>query len=145
MPQDNITLTPQELEAITKRATKTVADSMGLAPASIPDSVKKAIATATTTAISARANTLIQRNVDAAVKDQLLKGAQPLKQLDARVSAARDGIAHVVADAKVDAVLADTAKLLFKKFSAFRVAGFDDTQAFNLLLAEVQGRAARKG
>lgn len=145
MTQGNIILKKPELQAIVDKATKVVADHMGVAPANLPDSVKAAINTATATAIDARTKTLIQRNVDSAVKDQLMKGAQPLQQLDLRVSAARDGIAHIVADSKIDAVLADTAKLLWKKFSALKIAGFNETQAFNLLLAEVQGRASSKG
>ena len=60
-----------------------------------------------------------------------------------RVGAARDGIAHIVQDAKVDAVLTDTAKLLWKKYQVLKAAGFSDTQAFDLVLAEVQGRSSR--
>jgi H2-forming N5,N10-methylenetetrahydromethanopterin dehydrogenase-like enzyme len=133
----------KEIQAIVDAAIKSLADKMGINPASIPANIKKAIRDAVLTALSTRLNTLIQRDADTAVKDHILVGAKPLDMLDNRVSAARDAIAHIVADSRVNAVLADTANLLYKKFQALRTAGFSETQAFEILLAEIQGGASK--
>jgi hypothetical protein len=132
-----------DVDQVVAEAKKTVAASMGLAPDKLPAEVVDAIKASTSSAMNTRTKALIQRNVDTTVKGTVLKGVKPLDMLDARVQAARDGIAHITQDAKVDAVLADTAKLLWKKYSALKAAGFTDAQAFDLVLAEVEGRAAR--
>ncbi len=139
----NIELEKTDVDGIVASATKSVASSMGIRPEQLPSTVVDAIKVSAATGISTRTKALIQRNVDSSVKDAVLKGAKPLEMLDARVQAASDGIAHIVQDGKVDAVLADTAKLLWKKYAALKTAGFTDTQAFDLVLAEVQGRAGR--
>jgi hypothetical protein len=116
---------------------------MGVREGDLPNSVKTAIKTATQNALNARSKAVIQQDVDSVVKDKVLGGVKPLDLLDARMQAAKQGIAHISADAKVDAVLTDTAKLLWKKYNALKNAGFTEDQAFNLLLGEVQGRASR--
>jgi len=133
----------QEVDAVVAEATKSVAKKMGVRADKLPSKVKAAIKTAATKALNTRAKAVIQRDVDAAVKEKVLAGAKPLDLLDARMDAAKKGIAHIATDAKVEAVLGDTAKLLWKKYNALKTAGFSETQAFDLLLAEVQGRASR--
>lgn len=132
-----------EIDSVVGEAAKSVAGKMGIAVDKLPDQVMEAIKTAATSAMNTRTKALIQRDVDMAVKETVLQGVKPLDMLDARVNAAKEGIAHITQDAKVDAVLADTAKLLWKKFQALKTAGFTDPQAFDLVLAEVQGRASR--
>ena len=132
-----------QIDPVVSEAQNTVAKKMGIPVAQLSKEVTDAINTATASAMNLRTKTIIQRDVDSAVKGALLQGAKPLDMLDARVSAAKDGIGHIVADAKVGQVLADTAKLLYKKFDALKNAGFTDTQAFDLVLAEVQGRSSR--
>ncbi len=132
-----------EVDDVVNEAAKSVAANMGIAPEKLPAAVVEAIKTSTVNAMNTRTKALIQRDVDTTVKETVLKGVRPLDMLDARVQAAREGIAHISQDAKVEAVLGDTAKLLWKKFVALKTAGFTETQAFDLVLAEVQGRAAR--
>ena len=139
----NITFSTAEVNALVSDATKSVAKKMGVRERDLPSSVKNAIKTATQNALNARSKAVIQRDVDSVVKDKVLGGVKPLDLLDARMQAAKQGIAHISADAKVDAVLKDTAKLLWKKYNALISAGFTEDQAFSLLLGEVQGRASR--
>lgn len=139
----DISFSKKELDEVVSEAAKTVAAKMGVPVNSLSKEVMEAISEASNSAMNLRTKALIQRDVDLAVKGTVLKGARPIDMLDARVQAARDGISHITQDAKVDAVLADTAKLLWKKYQAFKTAGFSDTQAYDLLLAEVQGRASR--
>lgn len=132
-----------DVDGVVAEAKKAVAASMGVAPDKLPAEIVAAITTSASSAMNTRTKALIQRNVDTTVKETVLKGVKPLDMLDARVQAAKEGIAHITQDAKVDAVLADTAKLLWKKYNSLKTAGFTDTQAFDLVLAEIQGRAAR--
>ena len=140
----SIALNKKEKDKIVAGATKAIAQKMGVKEDQLPASVKEAIKTATAKVIDTRTKAVIQSDVDRAVKDEILKGASPLNMLDMRVMAAKQGIAHINADPNVDSVLQDTATLLWKKFNALKTAGFSETQAFNLLLAEVQGRASRR-
>ncbi len=132
-----------EVNAVVGAATRSVAKTMGVTVAQLSSDVKAAIKTATINALNVRAKAIIQRDVDTAVKSKVLAGVSALQMLDDRVMAASQGIAQIAGDAKVDAVLADTAKLLWKKYNALKTAGFTPTQAFDLLHAEVQGRASR--
>jgi len=140
----SIVLNKKEIDTIVASATKSVAQKMGVKEDQLPASVKTAIKTATTNAIETRTKAIIQRDVDKSVKDTILKGVSPLDMLDTRVIAAKEGIAHIRTDPNVDSVLQDTSTLLWKKFNALKTAGFSETQAFDLLLAEVQGRASRR-
>lgn len=139
----DIKFTAQQVNAVVGEASKAVADKMGITVSQLPTNVQTAIKTATESAMNVRTKAVIQRDVDFAVKSTILKGAKPIDMLDARVKAAKEGIAHIAADTKVTAVLTDTANLLWKKLTALKQAGFSDTQAFDLLLAEIQGRASR--
>lgn len=139
----DIQFTQQELDTVVANATQSVAEKMGKTPAQLSADMKSAIKTAATSALNVRAKTIIQRDVDSAVKDTVLAGAKPLDLLDARMAAAKQGIGHIAADAKVAAILDDTAKLLWKKYQALKNNGFSESQSFDLLLAEVQGRASR--
>lgn len=139
----DIKFNKREVDAVVAEATKSVAKKMGVRVDKLPSNVKTAIKTATTSVLNIRAKAIIQRDVDAAVKEKVLAGAKPIDLLDSRMEAAKKGIAHIATDAKVEAVLGDTAKLLWKKHSALTNAGFTDTQAFDLLLAEARGRASR--
>jgi len=133
----------REIDAIVADATKSVAKKMGVRENQLPTSVKNAIKTATTTALNIRAKAVIQRDVDAAVKAKLLSGVTPLGMLGDRMKAAKDGLHVISTDPSVEEVLKDTAVLLWKKFAALKTAGFSPSQAFDLLHAEVQGRASR--
>ena len=139
----DIKFTQEEVGAVVTSATKSVADKMGTTVDKLPSNMKSAIKTAATSALNVRTKAIIQRDVDAAVKDKVLAGAKPIDLLDNRMKAAKQGIHFIAGDTKVEKILEDTAKLLWKKFKALTGAGFNDTQAFDLLLAEVQGRASR--
>ena len=139
----DINFSQSDITNVVKDAAKSLADKMGIPVNKLSVEVMEAIKTASTSAMNTRTKALIQRDVDLAVKGTILQGVKPLDMLDVRVQAARDGIAHIAQDAKVDAVLTDTANLLWKKLQALKTAGFTETQAFDLVLAEVQGRASR--
>ena len=139
-----VVLNKEEQEKIIAGATKAVAKKMGVREDKLPASVKDAIVTAATKIIDTRTKAVIQGDVDRAVKEEILKGTSPLSMLDMRVVAAKQGIAHINADPNVDSVLQDTAALLWKKYNALKTAGFSETQAFDLLLAEIKGRASRR-
>lgn len=143
IPPGMIKFPKSDIDAVVTEAAKTVADRMGIPVSKLPAEVMEAIKSASPAALSARTQTLIQRDVESAVKETVLSGVKPVDMLDARVAAARTGIQHLAANAEVDAVLADTATLLWKKFQALKTAGFTETQAYDLLLAEVQGRSSR--
>ena len=132
-----------EIDSVVDEASKSLASKMGISVNKLPSDVVDAIKTATSSAMNIRTKALIQRDVDAVVKDTVLQGVKPLDMLDARVNAAKEGIAHISQNVQVDAVLSDTAKLLWKKYLALKTAGFTDTQAFDLVLAEVKGRSSR--
>lgn len=139
----DIKFTQREVDAVVTNTTKSVADKMGITVAKLPTDIKTAIRKSAISALNIRTKAIIQRDTDTVVKNKVLTGVKPLDLLDARMKAAKVGIGHIAADTKVEAVLADTAKLLWKKFKALINAGFSNTQAFDLLLAEVQGRASR--
>ena len=138
-----IKFTQQEMDALIADATASVAKKMGTTASKLPADIKTAIKAATASALDTRAKALIHRDVDSVVKEKVLAGSKPIDMLDARMQAAKDGIAHIAGDAKVEAVLSDTARLLWKKYNALKTAGFSESQAFDLLLAEAQGRASR--
>lgn len=117
---------------------------MGIKPEAVPANIRDAVEQAAHTAMESRLKTIISRDADAAVKDRVLAGTNPITMLSERVDLARQGVAHIAQDAKVKTILDDTAKLLFSKFTALKTAGFTETQAFELLRAEVAGRAGRE-
>ena len=139
-----IKFSKEAMDSIVAEATKSVAKKMGVREDQLPSSVKSAIKIATARALDARAKALIQRDVDMAVKEAVLSGVSPIESLSARIAAAKVGITHISQDQAVEDVLKETAVLLWKKFNALKTAGFDENQAFALLLAEVQGRASRR-
>ena len=133
----------KDIDPVVDKAVQALAGKMGIKASDMPLDVKDAVRAAAEAAMKARTKVVIQRDVDLAVKSTLLQGMKPLDLLDARVVAAKDGIGHIAQNNNVDSVLADTATLLRKKYTALVKAGFDDQQAFDLVLAEVQGRASR--
>jgi len=139
----DIKFSQREVQLAVDEASRAVAGKMGVAVNALPAGISEAIKTATVTSFNSRAKSLILRDADSAVKSQLLRGASPMDMLGNRLRAAKDGIAHIAADGQVRDILNDTAKLLFDKLTALKTAGFTDEQAFNLLLAEVSGRAGR--
>jgi hypothetical protein len=146
MPQTKgIAFGQKDIDRIVKTATDSLAKKFGLDAAHLPSDIKDAIQTTAKTIASDRARTLIQKDVDTAVKAELLKGAKPLEVLGERMAAASTGIAQIAQDLKVEGILADTAKLLWKKYTALKTAGFSEPQAFDLLIAEVKGRSGRAG
>lgn len=61
-----------------------------------------------------------------------------------RLKAARDGMASVTKSPDLGTIIAENAKLLRKKWQALVDAEFTEDQAFQLILAEVEGKAARR-
>lgn len=139
----DIRFTNNEVQVAVQKATASVAKKMGIDPKKLPPDVKSAIETATINALNIRTKAVIQRDADVAVKEVVLAGQAPIELLDDRMSVAQESLTHIVEDTKVEQVLNDTARLLWKKLNAFTNAGFNETQAFDLLLAEVEGRASR--
>lgn len=139
----DIKFTKKQVDSIVHHAIRSVAFKMGTTANKLPADVKTAIKTATTSALNVRAQAVIQRDVDAAVNDTILADVKPIDILDYCIKVAQDGISHIATDDKVAAVFDHTAKLLWKKFQALTTAGFSTDQAFDLILAEVQGRASR--
>ncbi len=139
----DITFGKKDIDPVVDKTVQALAGKMGIKAADLPPEITKAVRSAAEAAMKARAKVVIQRDVDLAVKSTMLQGMKPLDLLDARVIAAKDGIGHIAQDKNVDAVLADTATLLRKKYTALVKAGFNEQQAFDLVLAEVQGRASR--
>lgn len=138
-----INLNKKEVNSAIVSTQNAIAKQMGTTAAKLPADVNTNIELAVKNALDSRVNYLIQRDADKAVKDTVLAGAKPLELLDSRISAAQAGVRFVTGDAKVEAVLEDTAKLLWKKYQALKKAGFTDDQSYELLLAEVTGRASR--
>jgi hypothetical protein len=67
------------------------------------------------------------------------------RQLNNRFIAAKAGIQHVRDNrTDVDALLADAAALIYRKFKALTDAGFSEDQAFQLVLAEVKARSGAR-
>lgn len=139
----DIKFTQAETDNVVNEAAKSVAGKMGIPVNQLSKDVMEAIRTSALSAMNVRTKALIQRDVDKSVKETVLQGVKPLEMLDARLVAAKEGIGQILKDKKVEVILADTAELLWKKFLALKKAGFTDTQAFDLVLAEVQGRASR--
>lgn len=133
----------QEIATVAQKATDAVATKMGVASNLVSQDIKNAISAAAESALSARAKTLIQRDVDKAAKNTLLAGTTPVDLLNERVIAAKVGIQQVAGDSNVEDILNETAKLLKKKYDAFVKVGFTAEQAFDLLKVEVAGRAGR--
>jgi hypothetical protein len=138
-----ITFSQQELKQAVDASNVAVAKSLGTTVDKLSPSIKKAVLATTKEAMANRTRTLVKRNVDSSVKQTVLAGTSPLDMLGARMSAARDGVKEVASNNDVDAILNDTAQLLFKKFNALKNAGFTEDQSFSLVLAEVSGRSAR--
>jgi hypothetical protein len=136
-------LNKKEIETALKNAKNAVAKKMGIPVAQLSSDVIQNIDSAVKDSLSSRMNSMIRHDADRAVKETVLAGAQPLEMLDSRITAAQAGVRFVSTDAKVEAVLDDTAKLLWKKYQALIKAGFTDAQAFELILAEVAGRSSR--
>lgn len=139
----NMPLNESEIEIVVREAANSVAQKMGLSVVELSAEMMEAIRTASINALNTRTRALVHRDVDAAAKATLLRGTKPLDVFNDRVTAAMEGISYVAQDAKVDSVLNDTARLLWKKFQALKNSGFNEEQAFELVLAEVQGRASR--
>jgi hypothetical protein len=134
----------KDIDLVVNEATKTVANKMGIPTANLSKEIQDAITIAAENAMSVRAKTLIQRDVDTAVKGVVLQGVKPLDLLDARVGAAKAGMDHIIQNKNVSDVLSQTASLLWQKYNAFTKVGFSTDQAFALLIAEVKGRASRE-
>jgi hypothetical protein len=132
-----------EVESAVNIAQSAVARKMGVSVSQLSPEIVKNIDSAVKSSLDARMQTLIHHDAEKAVKETVLAGTQPLEALDSRISAAQAGVRFVSTDAKVEAVLDDTAHLLWKKYQALIKAGFSEQQSFDLLLAEVTGRASR--
>jgi chemotaxis regulatin CheY-phosphate phosphatase CheZ len=61
-----------------------------------------------------------------------------------RLKAAKDGMASVTNSPDLGTIIAENAKLLRRKWQALVDAGFKEEQAFELIRAEVEGKAARR-
>lgn len=60
--------------------------------------------------------------------------------ITARLGTALAGVQLVSQSSDLDKILAENAKMLWKKYLALKTAGFDDTQSFQLILAEVSAK-----
>jgi len=63
-----------------------------------------------------------------------------------KLKQAKDGVALVAASADLAAILAENASMLAKKRKALEDTGaFSKEEAFQMILAEIEGKAARRG
>jgi hypothetical protein len=141
----SIRFNPTDTEKVVKAALESLAKKLNVPIAQLPPDIKSTVEAVAQSTLDARAKTIIGKDVDGAVKSELLRGVKPLDMLTERMQAAQTGIAHIAGDANVDSILADTAKLLKKKFDALHAVGFTDEQSFSLLLAETTARSGRAG
>lgn len=138
---DNIRIEPDDLAAATKEISNSVAKALGVNVLS--QSVYEAVKLSTEKTLQSRTKTIIQQETDQKVKEILSKGIDPLSRISTRLGDASKGLTHITQNPDVDKVLQETAKLLFKKFSFLKAAGFTDQQAFDLVKAELESQSGR--
>jgi hypothetical protein len=105
---------PAELKtAIQKEVNKAVS----------PDTVKKRLAVETISVVKERAE------------------ASMLANFDNTVVKAKDAISHIGGSSEVDDILKERSEMMFKKKQALVTAGFSDTEAMEIILADIAARA----
>lgn len=142
-PAPHATVTPKALEDRIKSALE--ADyKKRLGISTLPSDVKKGIASA--------AKSAAQRATRSNLEVEALKIAkgwfQPTSVADlirSKLGQAKAGVSVVGQSADLDEILKENAKMMRKKYQALVDAGFTPDQSFQLILAEVQGKAARRG
>lgn len=66
------------------------------------------------------------------------------QRLDRNLKHAKDSVMKVAGSADLDEILAENAKMLRKKWQALVTAGFTQDESFQLIKAEVEGKAMRR-
>jgi hypothetical protein len=109
----------------------------------LPDSLKKGIKSAAKTA----AERATSRNLEVEAMKVSREFYQPAavdKLISAKLTQAKAGVKVVSQSADLAEILKENAKLLRKKWQALVDAGFTKDQAYELIKAEIVGKAARR-
>jgi hypothetical protein len=141
-----MTVTPKKLSnKIKSQLTKEYRKRLGIGPRDpLPDDIKKGINSAAKTA----AQRATQRNLESEALKVAKGFYQPfsISELIAdKLGQAKKGVSLVAQSADLNEILKENATMLRKKWQALVNAGFQADEAFQLILAEVQGKAARRG
>lgn len=141
-PLPHAKLSPEKLEnRIRKQLEKDYRKRLGTR--SLPDDVKKGISSAARTA----AQRATKRNLEVEALKIAKSFYQPTSVADliaGKLGQAKQGVNAVSKSADLDAILKENAKMLRKKWQALVSAGFSEDESFQLIKAEVEGKAARR-
>jgi hypothetical protein len=109
---------------------------------SLPPKISRAIdETATTVAGTLTKQNMTKKAVQ--VGKELFRDVDHAKAIGDRLSSALKGVQMVSQSADLKKMLEENAKMLFAKKKALVDAGFTDTEAFQLILAEVTAKKSK--
>ena len=109
----------------------------------LPTDIQKGIDSAAKVA----AQRATQRNIEVEATKTAKEFYQDVsvsKLVSSKLAQAKLGVNAVVQSADLEDILKENARMLRKKWQALKDAGFSEKEAFELIKAEVEGKAARR-
>jgi hypothetical protein len=137
MPPPITVLPDREETALNDKVLATVAKNMGVPPNAVPPDVKAVVKDQIKQTLNDRARDLTRELVAREVKGKLTQQVNTLAILDDRLKGAQVGIKHVAENAEVKQIMDHNARLLKMKFDSLVAVGFNQDQAFQIVLHEL--------